>query len=120
MILRASHLCRRRLPFLPCAAALAGALFAVTITAASASTTHTVIIENMRFTPATLSVHRGDRVVWVNKDLFPHTVTSVMRRFDSGDIAASASWSFRAKAAGEYAYVCRLHPGMTGHLTVQP
>jgi plastocyanin len=120
MISRASHLCRERLRLLPCAAALAGALLIGAAAAVHAHETYTVIIENMRFTPATFSVHRGDRVVWVNKDLFPHTVTSDARRFESGDIAASASWSYRATAAGAYAYSCRLHPGMKGHFTVQP
>ena len=40
-------------------------------------TAHTVIIENMQYNPAQASgVHRGERIVWVNKDLFPHTVTA--------------------------------------------
>jgi plastocyanin len=34
-----------------------------------------VIIENMQYNRPELRVHRGDRIVWVNKGLFPHTVT---------------------------------------------
>lgn len=117
---RASPPCREHFPLLACAAALAGALFMDPAAAAVMPRTHTIVIENMRFTPAAVNVHRGDRVVWINKDLFPHTVTSDTRRFESGDIAASASWSYRATTAGEYAYSCRLHPGMKGHFTVQP
>jgi len=81
--------------------------------------THTVTIENMRFNPVQLIVHRGDRIVWVNKDLFPHTATASSKAFDSGSIAANASWSFVARKAGDYAYGCSFHPTMTGRLVVQ-
>jgi plastocyanin len=52
---------------------------------------HTVVIENMQYNPPELRVHRGERIVWVNKDLFPHTVTAASHAFDSGSIAAGAS-----------------------------
>lgn len=103
----------------PYAAGLAGALL-VAAGVAGAAQTHTVLIENMHFTPANLTVRRGDRIVWINKDFFAHTVSDSMQRFDSGNIPASASWSYRANRRGEYAYECRLHPGMQGRLTVQP
>nr|WP_206606312.1 cupredoxin family copper-binding protein [Steroidobacter cummioxidans] len=81
--------------------------------------THTVSIENMRFDPVKLSVRRGDRVVWVNKDLFPHTVTADGKTFDSGDIAAGQSWTYTATASGRYTYTCTYHPSMKGTLIVQ-
>lgn len=82
--------------------------------------THTIVIENMRFAPETLTVQRGDRVVWVNKDLFPHTATAAGKTgFDSHAIAAGASWSHVAGRAGTLPYVCTLHPGMKGTLVVQ-
>ena len=49
------------------------------------SKTHTVTIEGMRFQPERLTVARGDTVVWVNKDLVPHTATSEAGGFDSQD-----------------------------------
>jgi plastocyanin len=87
--------------------------------AATHPVTHTVTIENMQFNPAALTVKRGERVVWVNKDLFPHTVTADNRSFDSGSIGANASWSYVARRKGEYAYSCTFHPTMHGKLTVQ-
>ena len=42
--------------------------------------THTVTIEEMRFQPERLTVARGDTIVWVNKDLVPHTATSEIGR----------------------------------------
>lgn len=81
--------------------------------------THTVVIENVQFTPAALTVHRGERVVWVNRDLVPHTVTSSTKAFDSGSIAPNGSWSFTPRRAGSYPYGCTFHPVMKGTITVQ-
>jgi len=86
---------------------------------ASKSTAHTVVIENMQYNPPELRVHRGERIVWVNKDLFPHTVTAGSHAFDSGSIAAGSSWTYVASKAGEYAYGCTFHPTMKGILKVQ-
>lgn len=79
---------------------------------------HTVIIEAMSFEPQVLVVHRGDRITWINKDPFPHTVTSTAGQFDSHEIAPDASWTYVARKAGEYAYVCSLHVTMKGKLEV--
>lgn len=100
---------------------LAGVLVALSLTASAAAgsgVTHTVTIENMQFQPQELTVHRGDRIVWVNKDLFPHTVTAA-KVFDSGSIASNASWRYVATRKGEYAYGCTFHPTMKGKLKVQ-
>lgn len=86
---------------------------------AAKSAVHTVVIENMQFNPAQLRVHRGERIVWVNKDLFPHTATAASHAFDSGSIAASSSWTYVASKPGEYAYGCTFHPTMKGIIEVQ-
>lgn len=87
--------------------------------AAAAARTRSVTIENLRFNPATLAVHRGERIVWVNQDLFPHTVTATDKAFDSGSIAAGGSWSYVANQAGQFSYGCSFHPTMAGKLQVQ-
>ena len=84
---------------------------------AAERTTYTVSIANMQFEPAELIVERGSRIVWVNKDFFPHTATA--SNFDSGSIKANASWSYVANEGGTYAYICALHPMMKGRLIVQ-
>ncbi|MBS0393675.1 MAG: cupredoxin family copper-binding protein [Proteobacteria bacterium] len=78
----------------------------------------TVTIENMRFAANVVTVHRGDRVVFVNKDLVPHTVTADGRTFDSGAIAANGSWSSLALKVGRFPYHCAYHPTMRGTLVV--
>jgi plastocyanin len=85
--------------------------------AAPAAATHTVVIEAVVFQPRILTVHVGDTVVWRNQDPFPHTATSTA--FDSGPIAAGASWTYRTRQPGELAYVCTLHPTMKAVLHVE-
>jgi plastocyanin len=81
--------------------------------------THTVTMENMRFQPETLTVTRGDTIVWVNKDLVPHTATSKAGGFDSEVIQAEESWRFTVRKKGDFAYVCTFHPTMTAMLRVK-
>jgi plastocyanin len=101
----------------PVAVALAVALTVASPVKARAET-HVVVVEGMQFTPATLTVKRGDTVTWQNKDLVPHTATAA-GRFDSGGIAAGKSWSWQPAAAGRFDYVCTYHLGMKGTLVVQ-
>jgi len=85
---------------------------------AAGPTTHTVVIDGVKYEPETVTVKRGDTIVWINKDPFPHTVTAT-GVFDSHEIAAGKSWKYTARKAGEYAYVCTLHPNMKGTLKVE-
>ncbi|MGH8842044.1 MAG: cupredoxin domain-containing protein [Advenella sp.] len=86
---------------------------------AFAPTVHVVTILNMQFVPAALTVRPGDTVRWVNKDLVPHTASATGSQFDSGDIAAGASWTYTVQKTGTLSYVCRYHPGMQARLTTQ-
>jgi plastocyanin len=81
--------------------------------------THTVTIEGMEFKASDLTVKAGDSIVWVNKDMFPHTVTSTANAFDSHSIEPGKSWTFRAATKGEFPYACALHPTMRGTLRVK-
>jgi len=98
----------------------AAACFAIAshVAAAEKPVAHTVIIEGVAYQPDALKVKRGDTVIWINKDPFPHTVTAA-RAFDSKDIAAGASWKYVARRAGSHSYICTLHPNMKGTLTIE-
>ena len=98
-------------------AALLCAAIAATCAPALAAT-HVVTLEGMKFEPAVLTVKRGDTVVWKNKDMVPHTATAA-GHFDSRNIAAGHSWTWKAGAAGALDYVCTYHPGMKGKVVVQ-
>jgi plastocyanin len=82
-------------------------------------TTHSVSIEGMQFQPDVMSAARGDTIVWTNRDLFPHTVTSTTGDFDSHEIKPGESWTYRVSKTGDLAYVCSLHPTMKAALRVK-
>lgn len=79
----------------------------------------TVTIDSVAYKPADLTVKAGTTVVWANKDPFPHTITAKSGVFDSKQLAAGKSWSYRALKKGDYPYLCTLHPTMTGTLHVR-
>ena len=80
--------------------------------------THTVVMEGTGFSPDTLTVKKGDRVVWINKDPFPHTATA-KGVFDSGSVAPNKRWSYTASKPGEFPYLCTFHPTMKARLIVK-
>jgi plastocyanin len=86
---------------------------------AGAAKTHVVSMQIAGFDPAILSVKSGDRVTWVNKDLFPHTATAVDKAFDSRSVAPDGTWTFIAGKPGTYLYSCTFHPTMKGTINVQ-
>jgi plastocyanin len=80
---------------------------------------HRVEIRGMAYALPELTVAPGDTVVWVNRDIVPHTVTADGRQFDSGSISPSAEWSFVARERGRIPYTCTFHPLMKGVLLVK-
>ena len=62
---------------------------------------------------------RGDTVIWINRDPFPHTATANGGRFDSHAIEPGRSWTFTPKKAGVISYGCTYHPTMKGTLRVE-
>lgn len=81
--------------------------------------THTVVIEDMEFTPADLTVKAGDTIEWVNKDPMPHNVSSQAGGFDSDDLPAGKSWKYTAEKKGDFPYLCTLHRSMKANLKVE-
>lgn len=86
--------------------------------ALSATTAHTVVIEATSYTPAVLTAKRGDTIVWINKDPFPHTVTAA-GVFDSSSILPGGTWKYTARKIGAHAYTCTFHPNMKGRLIIE-
>ena len=86
---------------------------------AACAATHEIVMEGVAFKPQTLTVKKGDSVVWVNNDVFPHTATAADRTFDSGEIASTRKWKLVAKKSGRFPYICTLHPTMKGTLIVK-
>ena len=78
-----------------------------------------VKISNFTFDPPNLEIPRGTKVTWTNHDDQPHTVTSTQKLFDSPPLDTDDHFSFSFATPGEYAYYCKIHPRMTGKVTVK-
>ena len=87
--------------------------------AAPVAKRHVVEIKGFGFEPAELTVAPGDTVVWINRDLVPHTATAEDEAWDSGTLGENASWQMIASAKGRHHYFCRFHPTMKSALVVE-
>ena len=76
-------------------------------------------IRGFAFEPARIEATAGQRVTWTNHDPAEHTVTQEGGGFDSGSLAANATFTRTFGRPGEYRYICALHPGMTGVVVVR-
>ena len=61
----------------------------------------------------------GGSVVWTNRDVAVHTVTSSVSAFDSGFLTEGQSYARTFEAAGSFAYACRVHPSMQATVIVR-
>lgn len=77
-----------------------------------------VLVVDFAFEPQTVEVGTGEEVTWtVEEGATAHTV-----KFDdeeSEELAAGDTYSRSFDEAGEYDYVCGIHPQMTGTVTVE-
>ncbi|MFD8390761.1 cupredoxin family copper-binding protein [Streptomyces sp. NPDC059680] len=89
-------------------------------TAAAPVSAHAVAIKNFAFSPATLKVKAGTTVTWTNEDTDAHTVTSAGSGgpLHSAALATHGSYTHTFTKPGSYAYVCTIHPFMTGTVEV--
>ena len=84
--------------------------------ASAAPRTHTVVIDKMKFGAMPAGLRAGDRIVWVNKDMFRHTATARDGSFDL-DLKPGAKGVSVVKP-GDILVTCRYHPGMKAMLKV--
>ncbi len=82
-------------------------------------TKNAVTIQNMAFSPATLTVKVGDKITWTNQDSVGHSATADDNSFDTGVLSQGQSESVTFSKAGTYTYHCSVHPNMKGTITVQ-
>lgn len=83
-----------------------------------------VSIDNMSYSPVTITVKAGTIITWTNNDSVEHTVTSDSGLFDSGAISTpglytnGGTFSYTFAVAGTYPYHCTYHSSMTGKVIV--
>ena len=103
--------------------ALVATLVALGATTSSASTTFTNRIKENQtthkyhYTPLTMTVHKGDTVVWKDRSDAPHTVS-----FNNGSfskmVQPGGSVHRTFKKVGTFKYHCNIHTYMHGTITV--
>ncbi|MEK6864271.1 MAG: cupredoxin family copper-binding protein [Nanoarchaeota archaeon] len=76
-----------------------------------------VTISGFAFDPAEIKVNAGSSVTWINEDSAPHTIK--FDAFESEKLNSGDKYEHTFAAAGEYAYVCSIHPSMKGKVIVQ-
>src|ERR1700720_4646482 len=79
-----------------------------------------VSMDHNTFIPSEITVVPGTTVTWVNKEDMPHTVVHVNKGFRSKTLVKDAQFSFTFTAAGDYDYLCSIHPNMKGKFIVKP
>lgn len=75
----------------------------------------TVTIKDMRFNANHVTIEEGDSVTWVWEDDMPHDVSG--DGFKS-EVQSEGNFTHTFDEAGSYPYVCTLHSGMKGTVTV--
>ena len=105
----------RRWTLAAATAALTMWIAASTVLAADSSVT----IAGFAFAPSTVTIQVGDSVTWTNEDSTPHTATAEDGSFDTGQLANGDSNTVTFDTAGTFAYVCSIHPQMTGSVVVE-
>jgi len=112
--------CVNKLQSFALAFALVMFVILMVIPSASAEDHDVSITDDMKFNPEDLTINVGDTVNWTNNDGMGHTANSTdgPDSFDSGNIAAGATWSFTFTEAGTYNYKCDYHSSMTASITV--
>lgn len=79
-----------------------------------------VTIADLTYSPADVQVAAGGTVTWTNDDDAPHTVSFDDDAVaDSEELAKGDEFSATFDQAGEYSYMCAIHPDMKATVTVE-
>ena len=79
-----------------------------------------VAMKDFEFVPENVEVERGQTITWVNEDTVQHDAVAAegdgpeSELFNQGE-----TYSWTAEKAGKIPYVCTVHPGMEGTITVK-
>ena len=99
--------------------ALACAMSMGIATAAHAASVVEVSITKFTFSPKEITVAPGTKVVWTNHDETPHTVTSKDKVLASPGMDTDDKYEHTFDGEGDFAYICTVHPFMTGVVHVR-
>jgi plastocyanin len=91
----------------------------------AAAKTAAVSMKNISFEPADVTVAKGGTVTWTNDDSVAHDVTKTggpgkdFKSGDAGGMSSGDTFKHTFNTTGRVEYVCTVHPGMEGAVTVK-
>ena len=80
-----------------------------------------ITYQNIAISPATVTVHVGDKIKWTNKDNIIHNVTSQSGplHLASSNFGQGGTFEVTASAPGVVHYLCTIHPtAMIGTINI--
>jgi plastocyanin len=81
--------------------------------------THRVrMVDGNAFRPRRITISRGDRVRWINRDNVTHTTTSANGLWNE-TLMPGERFTRRFRRAGRFGYQCMIHSGMDGTIVVR-
>jgi len=94
--------------------------FTIACSSPASAEAHIVEMRGLEFFPSSLDVAVGDTIVWVNKDVVPHTATADDGSWDSGLMEEGDEYSLEIEdGTSTGSYVCNFHPTMTGEINME-
>ena len=76
-------------------------------------------MKDIQFVPAEATAKVGQKITWTNNEPVPHNVTAEEGAdFKSDNLNEGDTFSYTPRQAGTIAYVCTIHPGQDGTITV--
>lgn len=79
---------------------------------------HTVIIEGMQFNPSEITIHSGDKVIWINRGIVAHDVSEDPdKNWSSGELKVGDSFEMTPEKSVNY--FCSIHPTMKGKIKIE-
>jgi plastocyanin len=78
-----------------------------------------VSMKDIKFVPEKITVKVGQKIEWTNDDAVAHNVTATDGAdFASDTIDGGGQYSYRPTKTGVIQYVCTIHSGQNGEITV--
>lgn len=76
------------------------------------------------FKPDNIIIKQGETVRWMNRDTVAHVFASMrfigIEGIFTPKIQPGESWEYKFEKPGDYYYLCFIHMGMVGKVTVEP
>jgi plastocyanin len=96
---------------------LAGALVSASLARSAPGNTRIAMID-YAFEPAEQTITAGDSITWQNDGQEVHNVFALGGAWESPALNSGETYTFTFATAGTYTYVCSIHSGMLGTITV--